>query len=173
VKYLLIILFLPIVSTAQDSDELLFGAVTDHFYGTGSSQFTNKLNPSGDWIANPMVGYRKVIFDTENSYYSWSLFGGENSIGDGMAGGIISTGVGDKYVRLGFLAGTYLQNNSQFYDKGLTSIGAPVSSTMELTPVVGVELIYNIDLTKNSYFIINNILTPAMYVGVVGLGIRM
>jgi len=173
IRLLPLLFVLPIFAQAQNSNELLVGSLTYHLYGMESSEFANKLNPSGDFIANPMIGFRQTTFDATNSYESWAAFGGENSIGDGMLGAAMSAGIGDKTLRLGLIAGTYLQNNSQFYDKGLTMVGAPVSSTMELTPLLGFEFVYNIDLTPRTYFTINQILSPWLYTAAVGIGWRL
>lgn len=173
IKLLLLTFLLPILARAQNSNELLMGSLTYHLYGLESSNFQNKLNPSGDFIANPMIGFRKVYFDDINSYWSWATFGGENSIGDGMLGGAMSVGIGDGNIRLGLIAGTYLQNNRQFNDKGLAAIGIQINDTMELTPIVGLEFVYNINLTKRTYFTINQILCPWLYTASIGIGWRL
>ncbi len=171
-KWVLPIL-LPIFCYA-DSQELLVGSLTYHYFSVGTgSAFANKLDDNGTFIVNPMLGYRNVIFDGPNDYYSWTIFGGENSIGDGMGGGTVSAGVGDKTLRLGFLAGAYLEDNTRFYDKGIMSYDAPVSSHLGFAPIVGLEVVYNIDLTPRTYFTINNIIAPWLYTASVGIGWRL
>lgn len=175
IKYLLaLFLITPAALADEESSEILMGSLTTHWFTFGASEhFSNKLTDSGNLIFNPMIGYRRVIFDSPNSYHSWLIFGGENSIGEAMEGGAASVGIGDKYLRIGMIAGTYLQDEQKFYDRGIQTIGVQVHDTMVLTPIIGLEVVYNIDLSPRTYFTINSLLAPTLYTAAVGIGWRL
>lgn len=175
IKWLATLLFIPGVLFAENnSEEFLMGSLTYHFFNFGSGEkFSNKLDSNGTLITNPLLGYRNVIFDEPNNYYSWTIFGGQNSIGQPMGGGAFSMGVGNRSGRFGLVAGGYLQDNTKFYDRGLTVLNVPIGDHLAIAPVVGWELALNFDLSPRCYWTFYNLLTPALYTSALGIGWRL
>lgn len=174
IKLLLPFLFLPIAGFAQSSQEILAGSLTYHFFSDVSEKFSNKLDDNGTWIANPMLAYRGINYDNDHSFWSWTVFGGENSIGEGMGGAVFSMGIGNDKRRLGIVGGAYLQDNTKFFDKGIVALGnIPVGSHLAVVPAVGWELAFNWDLSKRTYITSYNLLTPAFYTNAIGIGWRI
>jgi hypothetical protein len=174
-SWLLPLLLMSSVVWAEEDKEILIGSLTYHFYmvdGQGSN-FANKLDPNGNWIANPLLGYRETKFVDADSYYSFMGFGGQNSIGQPMAGGAASMGIGDKNLRMGLIAGGYFEDNTKFYNVGLNDLSVPVAAHLGLTPIIGWELAINFDLSSRTYITIYNVLTPALYTSAVGIGWRL
>lgn len=174
IKLLLPFLFLPIAGLAQSSDEILMGSLTYHFFSDVSDRFDNKLDSNGTWIANPMAAFRRINYDNEHSFWSWTLFAGENSIGEGMGGGVLSMGIGNNKRRLGIVGGAYLQDPTKFADRGIMTFGnVSINRNVALVPAVGWELAFNWDLTKRTYITFYNLLTPAFYTNSLGIGWRI
>lgn len=156
---------------AQQSDEVLAGALTQHFtnFGGVSSRFSNKISADGTLIANPMLGWR--IVDTQGLVYTSSMiFGGENSIGEMMGGVAISGGVKVDYVRIGLVGGGYLQDDQKFRDRDITPFSVPVGNRLGIAPVAGVEISIDMPIDSRTYVTVYTVITPILSTTTIGFG---
>lgn len=154
-----------------DQNEVLFGALTQHFtnFGGVSNKFDNKVSRDGTLIANPMVGWR-IIQDEGLVYTSSTLFGGENSIGEFMGGVAASTGIIVDHLRLGVAAGGYVQDDQKFRDRGITPFSVPLGGQFGLAPVVGVELQIRVPIERSLYLTSYTLVTPILSTTTIGFG---
>jgi len=169
-KYLFILLLLPIVSKAQTSNEILAGSLTQHLFNPGGNDYnySNRLNNNG-LIDNPMIGYREVSIKGV-SYTSTAYFAGDNSIGAPMAGTAWSAGYTYDGYRLGVLAGIYIQDTGVMMDRNETPPMFIPYRGIAPCPLVGVEAIKTFKLSNKTYFILNSVLTPLFINGSIGIG---
>ena len=165
-----IVLFSSTVA-AQESNEVLAGALTQHFtnFGGVSRKFDNKISADGTLIANPMLGWR--IVKTEGLVYTSStLFGGENSIGEMMGGVAFSGGVKVDHLRIGLVGGGYLQDDQKFRDRDIHPFSVSLGDRMGLAPIAGVELSIDVPLEHETYMTVYTIISPVLSTTTVGFG---
>ncbi len=166
-----IIILLSSMARAEDrATEVLGGALTQHFtdFGGVSRVFDNKVSKDGTLIANPMIAYREVEY-TGLGYSSRAAFGGQNSIGELMGGAAFSVGVKVDYVRIGLVAGGYLQDDKKFRDRNVQPFTIPLGR-YGLAPLAGVEFQTDLPITHNKYLTLYTIVTPVLATAVIGFG---
>ena len=163
-KYIIFILLLSTYSWAN-SIEFLTGGITYHLFNdpSVSQNYVTKLSGDGALIYNPLYGIRYTV-DDKMFYNSYSFFGGENSIGQNMGGGLYSFGVLDSNVQLGFALGAYLQNGELFNQQVDTFTNG------NIIPLYGFEFNYKVDLGNKCFIKLNNLLTPLLYNATIGIG---
>lgn len=160
VGILLLTLLLPMSahSAAGERDEFLLGGLTYHVFNSNGTAraYENKIDSSGQLIANPLIASRNVKLLEDGSYSALTYFGGMNSVNEPMLGAAGSVGSTWSWGRLGIIAGAYLQDNDKFLGRGVQPVYFIPHPGWGLSPVLGVEHVYNI---TNSMFI-NSVLSP-------------
>ena len=167
---ILVALLVSFSAHAEESNEYLFGSLTQHFinFDGVSEKYDNKVSADGTLIANPIAAYR--LIKTEGvSYDSTTYFAGQNSVGELMGGAMFNTGYNVGCMRLGALAGAYVQDNKKFTDRGLVVFSMPIDR-YGIVPVVGVEVSFIGRLNKRTYVTLVNIITPILATSTVGIG---
>lgn len=163
-KFLLSLLFLlPLTAQASDKSlELVLGGVTFHVMGDDdvSSLYSNKLSNNGRLIATPTLGVRYTR-SPDVTYESAAIFIGTNSVGERIYGATASYGLKLENLELGLIGGGYIQNNNDFYAKGIIPYSL-TDGTNALVPIFGIELNYRIRLGESTFLGINNILSPVI-----------
>jgi hypothetical protein len=157
-KYLLIFLF---SMSAYSETSFLAGSITYHFldYANTNEQFSNKIGYGGSLIANPLFAYRQTEYEENETYSALMLFGGENSIGNPMGGAALSIGLHDESWKVGFIAGSYLQNDQQFADKNIDNLDVHLGNVVGLAVIIGMEFLYNIPGTS---LFLYDVITPTL-----------
>jgi hypothetical protein len=156
-----------------DENEILVGSLTHHLSlitSPPSDRFSNKLDSNGNLILNPMLGYRHTYYLDADQYVSNTIFGGENSIGEAMAGYAISTGLRFNRLQLGIIGGGYVQNDKKFLDRNITVMAIPLGSTYGIMPVIGAEVGLRQNVSNKTYLLLYTILTPALIATTLGVG---
>lgn len=177
----LIIILLIVFSSLSFAEEtkereILGGSITEHFFSAGKEHFITNIGDDGKLIYNLMLGLRTVTHDSDYSYTSKSYFIGNNSIAKPMAGAVYSTGYEVNHWQVGVLAGAYAQDVRPFYDRNIQlfylviPIQPVVDSGFGITPLVGLEANYKINLSQHTHFIWMNIVTPVLYTTSIGIG---
>lgn len=170
----MVLFMAPAPSLAIEQDEILLGSLTQHFFNPESidSQFANRVSSDGSLIRNPMLGYRQV-HTKDGIYDAVAYFGGQNSVGEPMFGVAWSIGSDYRGYRLGVLGGIYMQDSSQFLDKGIVPIMMIPYRGWGPTPVLGLEATKTWDLNDTTYFLINSLLTVPFINVSIGLGWKL
>lgn len=160
------ILLLILSVSYFDHTELLIGGITAHFTNNDQAdrEFPNKLNKSGEVIANATIAIREVR-NQEHTYATYGGFMGQNSIGQPMGGLLASAGILDGQDRYGMAAGGYVQNDNKFRERGIEPFTIAERNEMGLVPIVGIEWTH---AYKN--FLTNVLVTPIL--GNVSIGWR-
>jgi hypothetical protein len=138
--------------------------------GGASKAFAHKVSNDGTLIANPLGAYRLIKNEDGGWYESRGLFGGENSIGEAMVGGMASQGFEFSHMRLGIAAGGYFQDNQKFRDRNVEPFSINLGSRYGLTPLLGVEFQINMPISGSTYLTIYNLVTPILTNTTIGLG---
>lgn len=156
---------------AEQSDEVLVGALTQHFtnFGGVSDKFDNKVSKDGTLIANPMAAWRIIDYDGI-TYTSSAFFAGENSIGELMGGVGASAGIRANKVRIGLAVGGYLQDDKKFLDRGVQPFSLPTGSRIGIAPLFGVELSIDVPIEKSVYMTVYTLITPILSTTTIGIG---
>lgn len=162
----MILLLILFGTSYADHTELLVGGITAHFtnYDQADRNFDNKLNRSGEVIANGVISVREVRVHDDH-YATYGAFTGQNSIGQPMVGLLTSAGIVDGQNRYGLAAGGYAQNDNKFRERNITPFTISESQGIGLVPVVGIEWTHTY---KN--FLTNVLVTPIL--GNVSIGWR-
>lgn len=160
-RFIPILFFLSSYGYAN-SIELLYGSYTYHLIVTGGVErhFVNKVSNDGKLINNALYGIRfNERFD--NSYRVYTLFHGENTIGEPMRGFSYSSLKMLKYVDLGFIIGAYMQDNDKYVQKGIDNFRL-TNGPNGLVPIIGLEVNMPVMLSRTIYLKLNNIITPIL-----------
>ena len=173
-KYLLLILLLSSISYADNTSvELIGGSITYHVMDDGaSSHYVTKWSPDGRLIFNQLYGVKLLVKDND-SYSSMTYFGGNNSIGSPIYGGIVSYGVILKDFNVGLAIGGYMQDDNAFRSVGVEPYRLTEIGSSGLVPVVGVEINYKVDLSDTMYLKLNNLLSPVITNTSLSLGFNL
>lgn len=150
--------------------EYITGGLTNHLWSDGqtSSMLSNKLFNDGKWLYTPIQGIG-LIFEQKPYYRAIRAFGGLNSVGSQMYGMTISSGLSSDWFDFGAIAGLYIQNDNDFYNRGIK----PFSVMNGVVPVIGTEFNLKLDITKDYYIKLNNIISPAITNHTISLGMHL
>lgn len=176
-----ILAFLLLFGGPSHADlEVIGGGLTYHLIDNGAApMFSNKLSSDGRLIANPIVGlaytqHQGLIFNT------YTVFGGANSVGKSMAGGLYSEGLETEIVnnrtidhfQFGWAIGGYEQQSHYYTDLGINSFRFVNVNGVDLVPVVGIVLNYQVNLNRDYYLKLNNLVSPVLLNSTVSFGIN-
>lgn len=171
---MIVALFVSIPCVATEYHEYLAGGLTYHVFNPNgvADHFEHKVDSTGQLISNPMIGFRRVTI-TGVEYTSVVYFGGENSIGEAMAGAAYSSGFIVDSWRLGLIAGVYFQDNDKFLDRGIQPIYLIPHPGIGPTPVLGAEVTKTWNVDHDVYILFNSLLSPIILNATVGIGWRL
>lgn len=148
-------------------------ALTQHVLNDNNAahRYTNRVSKDGSLIANPEIGV--IITDTSKDYYeSYGIFGGQNSVGGLMGGGLFEFGTVYGHWQIGGALGSYLQDDCEFNRRIISPFELGRSHNIGLAPVIGVAVNYKIQLSKKTYLQLNNILSPIITNTVLSVGFQ-
>jgi len=176
--FLILIGFLLITfvykTVRANSFETIGGGVTYHLIADGaSSQYQTKWSQDGKLIFNPLFGIQ-YNFDESEVYQTVRLFEGSNSIGKQIYGGTYSVGLRTNQLYLGFLLGTYFQDDNEFTKLGIEPYSVHNEHGWSAVPLMGLEAnIFLVHFDGNKYLKLNNIITPVLTNHTLSLGIDL
>jgi hypothetical protein len=182
---LVILLFFSMNSFGRKeihSFEILSSYRTHHYSKLNADRFANKVSADGRTINNPLYAISFLSQYTDSlAYSSFSLFGGQDSIGSPMYGFLLSGGLGSikgTGLQFGPIWGLYFYDEQAWRDT--------FSDRAERTPswlvayygeeynginmVFGVELNLQIELSENVHLKFKNNFTPMISNHSIGLG---
>jgi hypothetical protein len=166
-----LILFLTCFSfvALADSLEVATGSLTYHFLNQEvSDKYSNKVSSVPGLITNPMLGLRyNSEINSDKDILTHSIFSGQNSIGEFMAGYSAALKANYGSLLLGPVLGFYYQDHSKFFDRGL-ELQNPCKC--DIMPVLGVEFNFIFNLNKDVYFSQNNVITPILSNHTISIG---
>lgn len=154
-----LIILTGLTAKADLNFEMIGGGLTNHLWNDGETSrlMSNKLFNDGRWVYTPLFGLGLELVKDE-TFTSIKSFEGLNSVGSQIWGLTVSRGHQFKYVELGGILGAYVQNDNDFYNRGLV----PFSIGNGLVPIVGAEINFKVDLNKDYYIKLNNVITPVI-----------
>lgn len=159
-----LLIFLSSMAHATDSFEVIGGSLTYHLESSdsGPMPYDHTLTPDHNLIDNPLFGLGYIHEFSDHYYWSAKVFGGENSVGQPMAGTDGSFGVRYGGWYIGGVLGGYIQNNKTFESAGVIPVSIAEFGDTGLVPIIGAEFNYRVDLGEKLYFKINSLLTPML-----------
>lgn len=109
-------------------------------------------------------------FDNNDEYSSTTFLKGHDCAKSPITGFIYSSGYSYKYLDFGFLVGGY-NTDLRYWRNGQYDVEPFTVRTMNanIVPLAGVEFNLKLDLNKNISLRLNNIVTPAMNIHVMGI----
>ena len=170
-KFALILSLAATPCFADATMEIVSGNITEHYMGdVVAKHYANQIGDNGKLINNPMFGLRYTL-ETENQYWSAMGFGGQNSVGFGMAGLTISAGTQTRHFRLGVIGGAYIQNNDYVRWSGVNPDYTlePIAG-IGIAPVLGIEANARVFLSDDVFAGVNAIITPVLATAFVNIG---
>jgi len=171
IKYIFLIIMMAITARAENSLELVGPGVTFHVIDGGvSNLYSNKLSNDGRLIYTAQLGLRYVSSE-DFGYSSIGIFRALNSVGSPITGAIYGYGISMTNLNVGFVAGGYIQNNNDFYARGIQPFTL-FGGTNALVPLVGFEINMKIPISKRTFIGFNNILSPVITNHNMSIGIK-
>ena len=186
-RYIVLILTLSIFSNlrAEDSNyktlEFSSSFLTHHYSYLNADRFANQVSADGRTINNPLYGMTYTWSEKRETYGSFSVFGGEDSIGSPMHGIMTSAGFGDIHssgVQFGAVWGLYFYDEDAweelFYDREAKTpswLYAYYGDQFRgVNMIFGIELNLKLDITDSVFIKFRNTFTPMISNHSVGLG---
>lgn len=175
-KYLVVLALLLGCTAALAENreiEVIGGGLTYHLLDNSKPHlYSHQVSGDGRLISNPLygVGY-SVSYPKSQAYDFFALFGGENSIGRQVWGGMIGHGTEWKYVRLGWVLGAYIQNDNDFQGTDVVPDSMNRGANA-IVPVVGLHLALRLPLGDRYELKMNNIVSPLLTNSTLSLGVR-
>lgn len=168
---LLFCLFACSSSFADTDFEVLGGGITYHVIDPGSNDahFAHIISNDNRLIANPMFGLTLGEHD-DRIFQSGTIFGGENSIGNSMFGGIYERGYQVGNWQLGLAVGAYEQNDNQYREKGIEPFRLTEVNGTGIVPVLGAAINYKINFSEQFYIKLNNVISPVITNSTISFG---
>ena len=172
IKRLIIIFALFSSLGYSDSLEIMGGSLTNHYQS--NSGYIGKIGNSDSLIYNALLGLRYNFEDDGKWCISGEVFGGFNSVQEGMAGfaGAIDYKLMN-FLYIGPVLGSYTQSHSAFLNKGLIPFNIAQVGDYDLVPLIGVEVNFKMDLDTTFYIKLNNLVTPFLTNTSLSLGINL
>ena len=155
--------------------------LTHHYSHLNADRFSNQVSADGRTINNPLYAMTYSWSERRRTYGSFTLFGGQDSIGSPMQGFMTSAGFGDIHssgLQLGFIWGMYFYDESAWEER--------FSDRPEKTPswlyayygdqwrginmIFGLELNLKLDITDSVFIKFRNNFTPMISNHSVGIG---
>lgn len=161
--------------------ELSSSVLTHHYSMLNADRFVNKVSADGRTINNPLYAMTFSWADDRDSYGSFSLYGGEDSIGSEMGGFLFTAGLGDIKgggIHLGAIWGMYFYDEDAWEEKFHDRLSQTPSwlyayygdQYRGMNMVFGLELNAQVQISEGFYFKIRNAITPVIWNTSVGLG---
>lgn len=171
-KYLVLMLvFISSVAFAENrSVEWMGGSLTYHPFldNQTAGRFANKVGDDGRLIANAMIGTRYTTIDELGFCEKYSLFGGNNSIGEPMVGGAWTVCHDTGPMSFGLTAGAYYQDKSKFDKRGIV-----LGVAGDIMPVFGVQVDFKLWENERYYIKENNFLSLLVTNHLLSFGIKL
>lgn len=155
----MILLMMCAMAYAKYSVEFVEGGLTYHM-SSANPEYSPKLTKDGALIYSQLQGIKL----TQNKYCV-TLFTGRNSVDRPIQGMLLSYEWQYKHYYVGPVAGAYIQDNQYFYDQDIE----PLTSN-GFIPILGAVVSYRVDLNKNWFFKLNNIISPVILNSTVSIG---
>lgn len=133
------------------------------------SQFANKVDKEGNLIAPYQLGIA-LVDNTPTHFTTRLVFMGDNSVGSKLAGAIYQHGKRYNGFELGYAAGAYLQDETEFDRRDVDSFNIGSYHHIGLVPVVGGVVNYRADIDNQVYVKINTIISPIILNAVLSVG---
>ena len=157
------------LQSSADSMEIIGGSLTYHIIGDNFENFSNKLSSNGRLIDNPLYGIQYTI--ENGAYYeSLALFSGDNSVGTQILGVKAAKGIKIGNIYFGLAFGAYEQDNTEFSNRGIVPFQVGKIGTTGIVPIFGGEVNYKIELGKDIFVKINNVISPILINTTLSLG---
>ncbi len=152
------------------------GAVTYHLIDNGAASFyTQKLSPNGRLIFNEIYGLN-LLFESKKWFFSIGGFGGNNSVGLPIEGGLIAWGLKfwTSHCYLGWALGGYFQSDKDYRAKGVIPVKLfEIKNNQDFVPLVGIEFAVKFMITDSFYFKIYELLTPVLNINTAAVGLTL
>jgi len=174
IKWLMLLLFFLYIPVQADSLELMGGSLTEHYQS--NPEYVGKIGTGNGLIYNALVGVRYNFDNYRTKWYtSTEIFGGLNSVHEGMVGaaGVLGYSVINEFLYTGAVIGMYTQNHSAFLNRGLVPFNLTQIGDYDLVPVVGIEINFKLNLTDALYLKLNNLITPILTNTSLSLGVKL
>lgn len=145
---------------SASEQEVGYSLLTEHLIGDREpmAKFSHKINNNG-LISNPIISLRFTNAD-EDCYDSFTLFGGQNSVGSSMGGVMGGTGFYlNKNIQTGLVYGGYLQDVTEFNRRGMASSFFD-NGRIGFVPVLGGEINFKVKVSDRVFIKQNNTISP-------------